>query len=94
MDFPETGKIGEAVLIRINYEVGSSSCFQFGRIIETTDGINRDIEIESVYTGCVCTDDLILKQIDYEFIPDTVGTHIFRFKSSPNETIVIEFEIN
>ena len=61
-----------------------NGCGEFGRFIESGNGLTKSIEIEAKYEGLICTQDLPIRQTIYEFTPNSSGVYVFRFKSGPD----------
>jgi len=90
---PTTGTVGETIVVEVDFRV-RNGCGQFGRFIETQNGMSRTIAVEARYEGCICTQDLPIRTVDYQFSQDAAGSYELRFKSDQSnfivKTIVIE----
>ncbi len=75
--------VGETIKIVVFFRV-TNGCGEFGRFIESGNGLTRVIEIEAKYEGLICTQDLPLRQAIYEFTPNSPGEYVFNFKSGPD----------
>lgn len=90
---PSTGMVDETINIEVNFQV-FNGCGNFGRFIETENGNSRTIEIEARYEGCICTDDMPIRSVNYEFLVNHSGDYELKFKSSPTEFITVNLTIN
>lgn len=90
---PETGTVGETIIIKVDFVV-YNGCGGFGKFIETGEGKSINIEIEARYEGCICTQDVPVRTVNYEFTPSRTGEFELNFKSSPTEFITITLDIN
>ncbi|MBA6153816.1 hypothetical protein [Gelidibacter maritimus] len=93
VDAPKTGNVNKALDIEVNFQV-TNGCGGFGKFIEKKDGNTRVIEVEAKYVGCICTDNLPIRTVNYEFITSEVGNHALKFKSSPTDFVTINLTIN
>lgn len=93
VDAPANGSVDEVVAVEVDYQV-RNGCGEFGRFIETGTGTKITIEIEAEYQGEICTQDLPIRTVTYEFIPDTTGEYTLEFLSGPEEylSVVINVE--
>lgn len=83
VEHPSEGIVGETLNIIVSFRV-MNGCGEFGRFIERGDGLTKTIEIEAKYEGLICTMDLPIRQIKYEFTPNIAGVYVYRFKSGPD----------
>jgi uncharacterized membrane protein len=90
---PNTGTVNETVNIEVSFRV-FNGCGGFGTFIETQNGNNRTIEVEAKYEGCICTQDVPIRTVNYEFIANSAGNYELNFKSSPTEFITVNLTIN
>ena len=90
---PDTGSVNQGINIEVNFGV-NNGCGRFGRFIETQSGNTRTIDVEAKYDGCICTLDLPIRTVNYEFIPTQTGNYELKFKSSPTEFITIYITVN
>jgi len=93
VDSPTTGMVNEKINIEVNFQV-YNGCGEFGKFIETQNNNTINIEIEAKYVGCICTDNLPIRTVNYEFIPNSAGNYKLNFKSSPTEFITVNLTIN
>lgn len=93
VDAPETANINDPVNIQVDFRV-HNGCGQFKRFMETINAKQRTIEVEAVYEGCMCTQDLPIRTATYQFVPDSPGNYELRFKSGPEEFITEYIEVN
>lgn len=90
---PGAGSVNEPLNIELKFQV-NMGCGAFNRFIETSNGNSIDIEVEAVYTGCICTTDMPIITVNYEFIPQNPGTYQLNFRSSPDDFISITLNID
>ena len=90
---PNTGTINETVNIEVNFKV-RNGCGRFGKFIESENGNIRNIEVEAKYEGCICTQDVPIRTVNYEFKTTNSGNYELKFKSSPTEFITVNLTIN
>lgn len=90
---PENGTVNKPLTIEVNFAV-YNGCGGFGRFIEQINGNTRIIEVEAKYVGCICTTDVPIRTVTYEFNTDTGGNYELKFKSSPTEFITVNLTIN
>jgi hypothetical protein len=89
---PNSGVVNETVDIELKFPV-YNGCGEFNEFIETINGNTINIEVEAIYTGCICTTDAPIRTIIYQFLTDTPGTYELYFKSSPTDVITISLNI-
>ena len=68
VDSPTTGMVNEKINIKVNFQV-SNGCGDFGKFIETKKNNIVNIEVNAKYEGCMCTDNMPIRSVNYEFIP-------------------------
>ncbi len=90
---PNTGTINDTVNIEVNFRV-FNGCGRFGKFIESENGNIRNIEVEAKYEGCICTQDVPIRTVNYEFKTTNSGNYELKFKSSPTEFITVNLTIN
>lgn len=47
------------------------------------------IEVEARYEGCACTQQIILRNVTYEFTPQTTGAYLLQFKSGTDDFVEV-----
>ncbi len=89
-----TGQINQTINLEVKFQVGNG-CGQFNRFIET-DFVNNEktIEVESIYKGCVCTEDAPVRTVNYEFTPTESGVYKLNFKKNIGGFITHQITIN
>lgn len=92
VDSPTTGMVNEKINIQVNFQV-YNGCGQFGKFIEKQNDNTLNIEIEAKYEGCICTDNLPIRTVNYELNPNSPGNYKLNFKSSPTEFITVNLTI-
>jgi len=92
VDSPTNGVINEIINIEVNFGV-SNGCGQFGEFIETENGNVKIIEVNAKYEGCICTQDLPIRTVNYEFITQIPGNYELRFKSTDTDYITVNLLI-
>ncbi len=90
---PNIGTVNKVLNIEVSFQV-NNGCGGFGKFIEKKNGNTRVIEVEAKYVGCVCTDNLPIRTVNYEFVTNKAGNHELKFKSSPTEFITINLTVN
>ncbi|CAM4354037.1 hypothetical protein GIHI108528_16490 [Gillisia hiemivivida] len=83
VEAPSERIVGEKINIVVSFQV-MNGCGEFGRFIESGNGLTRIIEIEAKYEGLICTMNLPIRQTTYEFTPNFSGEYTFTFKSGPD----------
>lgn len=90
---PSEGEINKRVDIQLKFPV-YSGCGGFGQFLETVSENSRIIEVEAKYQGCLCTTDVPIITITYEFITDKAGQYELNFKSTEAEFITVILNIS
>ncbi|MFT5963455.1 MAG: hypothetical protein ACI9L6_000157 [Flavobacterium sp.] len=90
---PTTGTVNETIKIEVNFRV-INGCGGFEKFIETQSGNSKTIEVEAKYEGCVCTQALEIRRVNYDFKTAKSGDYQLNFKSSPTEFITANITIN
>lgn len=93
VDSPTKGMVNEKINIEVNFQV-YNGCGNFGKFIETKNNDTLNIEVEAKYEGCICTQKMPIRTVNYEFIPNKAGHYILNFKTSKTEFITINLAIN
>ncbi|WP_417368778.1 hypothetical protein [Gelidibacter japonicus] len=93
VEAPKTGVTNKIINIEVSFQV-NNGCGRFGKFIEKKNGNTSAIEVEAKYVGCICTDNLPIITVNYEFITNKVGNYELNFKSSPTEFITVNLTIN
>jgi len=93
VDAPTNANVNEIINIKIKFQV-FNGCGQFGKYVETQNGAVRTIEVEAKYEGCICTQDIPVRTINYVFKADRPGEYTLNFKSSETEFITANLIIN
>ena len=92
VDSPSNGVINEIINIEVDFQV-NNGCGEFGEFIETQNGNVKIIEVKARYEGCICTDNLPIRKVNYEFITQISGNYELRFKSNENDFISVNLLI-
>jgi hypothetical protein len=90
---PTTGAVNETIKIEVNFRV-INGCGGFEKFIETENGNSKTIEVEAKYEGCVCTLNIPIRTVNYDFKASKSGDYQLNFKSSPTEFITANITIN
>ena len=79
------------------FEVGFrvlNGCGEFSSFEQTTLGNVTIIEVIAKYEGCICTQDIPLRQTVYTFNQNIPGTYILKFKMADDnyitQTVAVE----
>lgn len=79
--------------IKVDFRV-MNGCGNFGSFEESTEGNTTAIKVIAKYEGCICTQDLPLREVTYTFEPTAPGTYTLKFMTADDtfitETIVAE----
>ncbi len=71
----------------------NNGCGNFGSFEEIVNGNSITIKVIAKYEGCVCTDDIPLRESVYTFTSNTSGTYLLKFIKADGtfitETVVI-----
>ena len=90
---PETGDLNQELTLNVTFAV-ENNCGSFNKYIETTEGTNKIIEVESKYEGTNCGTAPTTKSTTYKFKSATAGTYSLKFKKTATEfvthTVVID----
>ena len=89
---PSSGVINEIVNVEVNFQV-NNGCGEFGKFIETKNGKVIIIEVNARYEGCICTDNLPIRTVNYEFKTEISGDYELRFKSTKTDFITVNLMI-
>ena len=92
VEAPATGTVNEVVNIEVNFQV-TNGCGNFEKFIETTNDNIKTIEVEAKYEGCICTTDIPIRTVTYQFLTQDSGNYELRFKSSDSEYIIVNLSI-
>jgi len=84
--------INKPVQVEVQFGV-SNGCGQFGKFLESSNGNTRTIEVEAKYIGCICTQDIPIRNTQYEFLTSEPGVYRLMFKSGKSNFIEIDIEI-
>jgi hypothetical protein len=90
---PSSGLVNETVNIELDFIV-INGCGEFGQFIESQNNNIRNITVEAKYEGCLCTQDIPTRKINYLFSTESAGDYELKFKSSPTEFITVNLSIN
>lgn len=93
VDAPKIGTVNKALTIEVNFPV-YNGCGGFGKFLEEKKGNTRVIEVEAKYVGCICTHNIPIRTVNYEFITNEAGNYELKFKSSATEFITINLSIS
>ncbi len=92
VDSPSNGVINEIINIEVNFQV-NNGCGEFGKFIETQNGNVKIIEVKARYEGCICTYNLPIRKVNYEFTTQNSGNYELRFKSNETDYIKVDLLI-
>ncbi|MDP3314059.1 hypothetical protein [Lutibacter sp.] len=92
VDSPSNGVINEIINIEVNFQV-NNGCGEFGEFIETRNGNVKIIVVKARYEGCMCTDNLPIRKVNYEFITQIPGNYELKFKSNETDFIIVNLLI-
>lgn len=90
---PTSGMVNETIDIDLDFIV-IDGCGEFGEFIENQENNVLNITIEAKYEGCICTQDIPARKINYQFFPESAGDYELNFRSSPTEFITVNLSIN
>ncbi|MDB4052121.1 hypothetical protein N9488_01545 [Flavobacteriales bacterium] len=93
VDSPSTGIVNETITMKVFFSV-NNGCGGFKKFITCENGNTRTIEVEAIYEGCICTDNVPTIEVEYRFIGRKPGDYLFKFKSSPTDFIAVPLTIN
>ena len=89
---PSNGVINEIINVEVNFQV-NNGCGEFGEFIEKQNGNVRILEVKAIYVGCICTDNLPIRTVNYKFTTKIPGDYELRFKSSETNYITVNLLI-
>lgn len=92
IDAPSNGIVNEDTIIEVFFPV-INGCGNFNKFIEVENGNTTTIEVQAKYEGCICTQAIETRSIDYIFNTQTAGDYEFKFKSGENEFIIVNITI-
>lgn len=90
---PDEGQVNEPQVFDVDFAV-INGCGGFQEFKENTDGNTITIEVFAIYQGCVCTQDVPIREVDYSFTPSSQGTYTLKFKSGESTFIEKQLTIN
>lgn len=93
VDSPKFGQVNETIDIELDFIV-INGCGEFGEFIETQNNNVLNITIEAKYEGCICTQDIPTRKINYQFSTESTGDYELNFRSSQTEFITVNLSIN
>lgn len=88
VEAPTSGTVGIEIEVAVNFRV-FNGCGQFDRFTQEISGTTRNIEVQAVYRGDICTQDVPLRTATYKFTPEATGQHTLRFHASDGEYEVV-----
>lgn len=89
---PTTGTVNETINLEVSFGV-FNGCGVFEKFIEIENRNIRTIEVEAKYESCVCTQDAVIRTVNYEFITQISGNYELRFKSNETDYITVNLLI-
>lgn len=92
VEAPTSGTVGTEIEVVVNFRV-YNGCGQFDRFIQEISGTTRTIEVQAVYRGKICTQDIPLRTATYKFTPEIKGEHSLRFHAGDGEYEVVRILI-
>ena len=84
---PATGNINQDINLAVSFSC-FNGCGQFGSFNSTTVADTTTIEVIAKYEGCICTQDLPVRQTNYTFRKSQPGTYHLKFMQLHNAYIV------
>ncbi len=88
-----SGTVNQIIPIEISFWC-TDGCGQFGNFEQVTNGDTTNINIVAEYRGCVCTQDLPLRNTIYQFTRNTPGIYTLSFRFSTDSSIHHTITIN
>jgi len=73
-------------LYKVYFYVGNR-CGGFGSFEETVAGKTITVKLIAKYEGCICTEDIPLRDAVYSFKPTAPGTYTLKFKNGEDTFI-------
>jgi hypothetical protein len=90
---PATGSINQDINLTVSFAC-SNGCGQFGSFEQARTGNTFEISVTAKYEGCVCTQDIPVRQQTYTFRASQPGTYLLNFVQQNNtfvtHTIVVQ----
>lgn len=80
---PAIASINQEISLTVSF-VCYNGCGQFGNLEENIAGNETTIIINAKYEGCICTDNLPIRQILYKFKKSLAGTYHLKFYKGEN----------
>lgn len=88
-----TASVGQEIILTVSF-ICNNGCGQFSNFEESTSGNTTNITVNAKYEGCVCTQDLPVRETGYKFKRSQAGTYDLKFLQNENNylnhTIIVQ----
>ncbi len=85
--------VNQEIILTVFFSA-NNGCGQFGNFDEATSGNTTTIIVNAKYEGCICTEDLPIRQTIYKFKKSQSGTFDLKFLQTDNiyltHTIIVQ----
>jgi hypothetical protein len=89
---PSNGTTNNDIPIEVSFTV-INGCGNFSEFLETRNGNNKSIEVQTKYEGCICTQAVETLSVIYVFNEQTTGFYELIFRSSDTNFISVSITI-
>lgn len=93
IDGANAALINQEIILTVSFSC-NNGCGQFGNFDEIISGNTSTITVIAKYVGCICTQDLPIRQTIYKFKRSQPGTYDLKFLQTDNiyltHTIIVQ----
>ena len=93
VDGPNTGFVNQDIDLTVSF-VCNNGCGQFGNFEITSSGTTISIAVIAKYEGCICTQVILTRQVQYRFRQSVPGTYTLKFYLPDNSYLTHTITIN
>lgn len=80
---PVNALVNQDVILTVSFQC-FNGCGQFGNFDQVHSGNTTTVSVTAKYEGCVCTQDIPIRQITYKFRQSQTGTFEIKFLQTGN----------
>lgn len=84
---PQTGLVNQDINLTVSFSC-FNGCGQFGNFDQTSNGNTTTIQVNAKYEGCICTQDVPIRQSIYKFKATQAGTYYLKFFQTENTYLI------
>ncbi len=93
IDGATTATLNQEIILTVSISC-NNGCGQFKNYTEVVANNTSTIQVNTIYEGCICTQDLPTRQFQYNFKKSQAGTYSLRFLQTNNiyltHTIIVQ----